>query len=217
MRRGLLAESSFAAESPMPIKTCFFDMGNVLVNFSHKKMCRNIASLCGWDYERTRTFLLDDGRQWRLERGEITEEQFHAEFCEASGACLDIDRLRHAAADIFWLNESIVPVLHELKAAGQRLVLLSNTSITHIQFIERHYTVLDLMDDRVTSFEAGALKPESRIFEVALEKAQCAPEECFYTDDIAAYINKALTFGIHARLFTTTESLRQSLKELSVL
>ena len=77
--------------------------------------------------------------------------------------------------------------------------------------------VLDLMDDRVTSFEAGALKPESRIFEVALEKAQCAPEECFYTDDIAAYINKALTFGIHARLFTTTESLRQSLKELSVL
>ena len=124
---------------------------------------------------------------------------------------------RHAAADIFWLNESIVPVLHELKASGQRLVLLSNTSITHIQFIERHYTVLDLMDDRVTSFEAGALKPESRIFEVALEKAQCTPEECFYTDDIAAYINKALTFGIHARLFTTTESLRQSLKELSVL
>lgn len=201
----------------MPIKTCFFDMGNVLVNFSHEKMCRNIATLCRWDYERTRSFLLDDGRQWKLERGEISEDQFHAEFCDASGICFDIDSLRHAAADIFWLNESIVPMLHELKAAGQRLVLLSNTSITHLSFIERNYSVLDLMDDRVTSFEAGALKPESRIFEVALEKAQCAAEECFYTDDIAAYIDKAATFGIHARLYTTTESLRQSLNELAVL
>ncbi|HRA89304.1 MAG TPA: HAD family phosphatase, partial [Planctomycetaceae bacterium] len=113
----------------MPIKTCFFDMGNVLVHFSHEKMCQNIAGVCGWTEARTKTFLMDEGRQWKLERGEVTEEQFHAEFCEATGKTLDIDDLRHAAADIFWLNESIVPVLHQLKSAGMRLVLLSNTSV----------------------------------------------------------------------------------------
>ena len=201
----------------MPIKTCFFDMGNVLVHFSHEKMCQNIASLCGWSQPDTKKFLLDEGRQWKLERGEVTEEQFHHEFCSATGKALNIDELRHAAADIFWLNESIVPVLHQLKSAGMRLVLLSNTSITHLNFIERNFRVLELLDDRVTSFEAGAIKPEDRIFEVALSKAQCEPHECFYTDDIEAYILKAATFGIEARLYSTTQRLLRDLRDLNVL
>lgn len=201
----------------MPIKTCFFDMGNVLVHFSHQKMCQNIATLCGWSEPETKKFLLDEGRQWKLERGEFSEEQFHDEFCQATGKSLNIDELRHAAADIFWLNDSIVPVLHKLKEAGTRLVLLSNTSITHLNFIERNFNVLELMDDRVTSFEAGAIKPENRIYEVALSKAQCDPGECFYTDDIEAYIHKAETFGIHSRIYTTTERLLDSLGELEVL
>jgi len=201
----------------MTIKTCFFDMGNVLVHFSHQKMCENIAALCGWSHTETKSFLLDAGRQWKLERGEITEEQFHDEFCTATGKLLDIDELRHAAADIFWLNESIVPVLHQLKAAGLRLVLLSNTSITHLKFIECNFSVLELMDDRVTSFEAGALKPEDRIYEVALSRAQCTADECFYTDDIEAYIRKAEMFGIHARVYSTTERLLSELRDLKVL
>ena len=191
-------------------------MGNVLVHFSHDKMCRNIATLCGWTEPETKTFLIDEGRQWKLERGEVTEQQFHEEFCQATGRSLDIDKLRHAAADIFWVNESIVPVLHQLKNAGMRLVLLSNTSVTHLNFIERNFSILELMDDRVTSFEAGAIKPEDRIYEVALSKANCDPHECFYTDDIEAYIRKAETFGIHSRLYTTTELLLRSLRDLAV-
>lgn len=192
-------------------------MGNVLVYFSHEKMCQNIATLCNWSEPETKKFLLDEGRQWKLERGEVTEEQFHEDFCQAADKALDIHELRFAAADIFWLNESIVPVLHQLKAAGTRLVLLSNTSVTHLNFIERNFSVLELMDDRVTSFEAGALKPEDRIYEVAMSKAMCAPGECFYTDDIEAYIRKAETFGIQARHYTTTERLISSLRDLKVL
>ncbi len=201
----------------MPIKTCFLDMGNVLVHFSHETMCQNIADLCGWSHAQTKMFLLDEGLQWQLERGEISEEQFHEEFCRASGRSLDIDQLRHAAADIFWLNDSIVPVIHRLRDAGMRLVLLSNTSVTHLRFIERNFSVLQLMHDRVTSFEAGSLKPEDRIYDVALSKAECEPHECFYTDDIEAYIRKAETFGIHSRVYTTTESLLSSLQDLQVL
>lgn len=201
----------------MPIKTCFFDMGNVLVHFSHEKMCRNIARLCGWDEPQTKTFLLDEGRQWKQERGEITEEQFHEDFCHATGKLLNIDELRHAAADIFWLNESVIPVLQQLRTQGIRLVLLSNTSVTHLRFIERNFDVLKLMDDRVTSFEAGSLKPEDRIYEIALSKAGCEADECFYTDDIEAYIRKAESFGIHARVYTSSEKLLSELRQLKVI
>ena len=95
-------------------------------------------------------------------------------------------------------------------------MLLSNTSITHIQFIERHFDVLRLMDDRVTSFEARALKPEDRIFEVALSKAECEPSVCFYTDDIEAYIHKGASFGINASIYTNTPLLLTALRELGV-
>ena len=70
-------------------------MGNVLVHFSHEKMCQNIATLCNWSEPETKKFLLDEGRQWKLERGEVSEEQFHDEFCQATGKALNIDELRH--------------------------------------------------------------------------------------------------------------------------
>ena len=75
-------------DSSMTIKTCFFDMGNVLVHFSHEKMCQNIAVLCGWSEPATKKFLLDEGRQWKLERGDVSEEQFHDELCQAAGKAL---------------------------------------------------------------------------------------------------------------------------------
>ncbi len=192
-------------------------MGNVLVYFSHQKMCGNIAELSGLSEDQVRQFLMDEGRQWALERGELSEEQLLEELSRQSGRVLKLDDLRHAAANIFWLNESIVPVLQELKTAGIRLVLLSNTSVTHVRFIEQNFRVLDYMDDRVMSFEVGAMKPDPAIFHAALAKAGCAPEECFYTDDIQPYIDQAAALGIHSHPYTTTELLRQALHEHGVL
>lgn len=201
----------------MAIRTCFFDMGNVLVHFSHDRMCQNIAALCGMPVAQVKARLLEDGRQWQLERGEISEEQFCDELSTWCGRSLDLQALRHAAADIFWLNDSIVPLLQALKHAGQRLILLSNTSITHLRFIEQNFGVLQLMDERVTSFEVGALKPDAAIFQAALRKAGCQPDECFYTDDIPAYIEKACELGLHGRVYTTTDRLTAALRELDVL
>lgn len=201
----------------MAIRTCFFDMGNVLVHFSHEKMCRNIAELCGWSVDATRRFLIDEGRQARMECGVTSELEFHQQVCEATGRHVRIEELLHAAADIFQLNESIVPVIHELRRTGHRLVLLSNTSLTHLRFIEQHFDILSLMDARVTSFEVGAMKPDNRIYEAALAAAECAPDECFYTDDIEDYIRRAETFGIRSRVYTTTAALRASLREFKCL
>lgn len=198
------------------IKTCFFDMGNVLVHFCHRRMCRNVADLCGISTERATELLLGSGLQWQLERGEITEQEFHAGFEQATGNRFTIDDLRHAAADIFDLNESIVPLLDELKSSGIRLVLLSNTSVTHLNFIHRNFDVLQRFDALMTSFEARALKPDAAIYKAALRLANASPSECFYTDDIEAYVVQARTFGIHAEVYTDTAATRSALANLGV-
>jgi putative hydrolase of the HAD superfamily len=201
----------------MPVRTCFFDMGNVLVHFSHDLMCRNLTDATGLSDEAIRKFLFQDQWQWYMERGERTEADFCNELSHRAGRPLDHAAVCHAAANIFELNTPIVPLLQQLRQAGLRLVLLSNTSITHIEFIERNFPVLGYMHERVTSFSVGAMKPDHRIFNAALKAAGCPPEECFYTDDIETYTSEARKLGIHSHTFTTVELLTASLRDQGVL
>ncbi|MFM7055545.1 MAG: HAD family hydrolase [Planctomycetota bacterium] len=201
----------------MPVRTCFFDMGNVLVHFSHDLMCRNLAAVSGLSETEVREFLFADQWQWLMERGERTEAEFCNQLSLRAGRTIDPAEICHAAADIFQLNTPIIPLLQQLRDAGLRLVLLSNTSITHLRFIEQHFQVLEYMHDRVTSFTVGAMKPDLRIFHAALEKAGCPAEDCFYTDDIETYIHQARSLGIHAHPFTTVERLNHELRVLGVL
>jgi glucose-1-phosphatase len=193
------------------IQTFLFDMGNVLVHFCHERMCRQLAAVCGSQDAEMHKYLFGEGILAEFECGRLSEPQLHRLLEQRYGRTLGLDDLITAGSDIFTLNESIVPVLDSLKTAGYRLVLLSNTSISHLQWVQRQWDVLDRFDHLVTSYQAGATKPHPAIYEAALQAAGCAPSECFYTDDIPAYIDAARRLGIDAEVFTDTPALRQQL------
>lgn len=199
------------------IRTFLFDMGNVLVHFSHEQMCAQIAAVSGGDVEWIRAFLFDSGLQIEFESGKLSEAEFHALLERHVERTIDIDELRFAASDIFELNAPLLPILNALKSRGHRLVLLSNTSFSHFEFIRRRFDVLDQFDDFVLSYEVGALKPASAIFESALQKIDCEPSECFYTDDIVEYVEMARTFGIHAETFVDAETLVSHLQRHGIV
>lgn len=199
-----------------PFQTFLFDMGNVLTFFSHSLMQQQMAELLGTTPEEIRRRIFDSSLQWDFERGRITEHEFHAALEEMFHCRVGRNELRTAVADIFELNTSIVPVLDALKGRGVRLVLMSNTCVTHLQWVREKYDVLDRFDDFVVSYEAGAIKPEDPIYELALSKIECAPEECLYTDDIAAYVEKGKSFGLQGEVFTTTERFLSQLRKRNV-
>jgi putative hydrolase of the HAD superfamily len=198
------------------IRTVVFDMGNVLVRFSHERMCEQIGRLCARTGPEVKSLLLDSGLQWDFERGRCDEAEFHRRFQTAAGGSMSIDDLKHAASDIFEPNEEVTAVARRLKAAGYRLVLLSNTSVAHYEFIRSRWDLLDPFDELVLSYKVGAIKPEPAIFETALMAIRCRPEEAFYTDDIPAYVEAARTYGIDAEVFTTADALRGHLAERGV-
>ena len=200
------------------IRTFLFDMGNVLVHFCHQRMCRQIAALADTSEEIVRDLLMRGSLQWDFERGLLSEEEFFAELRGRLQFAPQItlgDFIR-AGSDIFTLNSSLVPVLDELRGMGYRLVLLSNTSVSHFEFVRNEYDILTRFDDFVLSYEVGAMKPERRIFEVAGMKIGCTPGECFYTDDIAAYVEAGRSYGFQAEQFTTTESLVRQLARCGI-
>jgi glucose-1-phosphatase len=198
------------------IETFLFDMGNVLVHFSHALMCEQLAEVCGCSAEEMRSLLFDMGWEGELERGEVTEVEFQKRLEGHFKRPLELAALVRAASDIFTLNAPVVPILRSLRRQGKRLVLLSNTSVSHIEFVRREFEVLSLFDDFVLSCEVGAMKPDAAIYQAALAKIQCPPEHCFYTDDIEAYVLEGRRHGLQAEVFTTAEALVQQLGQRSI-
>lgn len=198
------------------VKTFLFDMGNVLVFFSHPIMCRQMAEVCGVSPPELKARVFDSALQWDFERGFLSEEEFHRTLEAIFEKPIDFELLRQASADIFELNTTVIPVLDSLKDQGYRLVLISNTCTTHFDWVREKYDVLDRFDDFVVSYEAGAIKPESAIYELALTKIQCDPDECLYTDDIPEYVERGEEFGLKGTVFTTTDRFVHSLRTFGI-
>lgn len=198
------------------IETFLFDMGNVLIYFSHERMCRQIAEICGLAPADVRRLLFDSGVQAEFEKGHITEESLHVRLQQQSQRTLDFDALVHAASDIFERNAAIEPVIESLKSQGRRLVLLSNTSLSHFRFVRERFDVLSAFDSYVLSYEVGAMKPDREIFDAALAAAGCPAGNCFYTDDIAEYVAAGRRHGLQAEVYTSVDALRGQLRERGV-
>jgi putative hydrolase of the HAD superfamily len=200
----------------MPIKTLLIDLGNVLLYFSHARMCVQMAEICQVPVRELERILFGEHLQHRFERGQLTEEGFRDALQSALGRPLDFEELRRAGSDIFALNAPMVPLLDGWKRNGYRLVLLSNTCVTHYEWIRQHFDVLDRFDHCVLSYQVGAVKPEDAIFEAALASSDCAPAECFYTDDVPEYVERGRSFGLHAEVFREVPMLRKQLERLGV-
>jgi HAD superfamily hydrolase (TIGR01549 family) len=200
----------------MPVRTLLIDLGNVLLYFSHERMCGQIAEACQAPLADLRQILFNEQLQRRFERGEISEDGFREALETALGRPLDAQALRRAGSDIFTLNEPMVPLLDRWKRDGYRLVLLSNTCVTHYEWVRANFDLHNRFDHCVLSFRVGAAKPEAAIFQAALEIIDCAPEDCFYTDDIEEYVDRGRSFGLRAEVFRDVPTLRRQLEQLGV-
>lgn len=198
------------------IRTILFDMGNVLVQFSHERMCEQMADACGMSTFEMRQRLFPSGLLIDFECGRLSPDEFLRKLVGHEADNVDPEAVRVACCDIFSPMPGISDVLRAIRRRGLRLVLLSNTSIWHYEWVRSQFDVLAPFDAAVTSFEAGAIKPESVIYETALERIDCPAENCFYTDDIVENIEIGRTFGLNAEVFTSTADLVQQLADRGI-
>lgn len=199
-----------------PIRTFLFDLGNVLLHFSHDRMWRQLADLCDFAVPETQSLIERHDLANEFERGRLSEADFHDRLQEMTNSRFERAAFRTALADIFELNTPMPDLLDRLRAEGYRLILLSNTNETHLAWVRERFTVLEHFDDLVLSFRVGVMKPEPEIYEAALRVIDCSPEECFYTDDIMANIHAGRGFGLQAELFTDAPSLITHLNQRGV-
>jgi len=194
------------------IKTVIFDLGRVLIPFDFMRGYIRMQAISGLAPDEIRARLSRDQLVHRFETGLIENRDFVAEVASRLEVSLDYEGFCDIWSSIF-LQETLLPesVLEGIRR-NHRTVLLSNTNGIHFTMLDDRYPILKHFDARILSYEVRAMKPSPAIYQAAIDAAGCAPGECFFTDDIPAYVDGAKAMGIDAVQF---ESGQQIMGELA--
>ncbi len=198
------------------IKTVIFDLGKVIIPFDLNRGYRALQQHCGYPAEEIPNRLRTTDLVRRFESGQVEPNEFVVELSKLLGIEVEYPRFCELWSAIF-LPGTIVPepMLEGLKRR-HRLLLLSNTNAIHWAMVRQHYPAMRHFDDYVLSYEVKAMKPAPLIYEEAVRRARCRPQECFFTDDIPAYVEAARNLGIDAVEFTGLEQLERDLRERGI-
>jgi len=201
-----------------PIAFVYFDLGKVLLDFSHERSCERMAALTGLSASRVRGVVYNTPLEHAYERGDITSREFHERFCEATGTRPGYEALREACADMFSVIHETHGIVARLHDRGHRLGILSNTCEAHWARCVADYPLLtERFLIHALSYELRSTKPEPDIYRAAAAMAGAAPREIFFTDDRADNVAGALEAGFDAVRFESPSGLERELRARGLL
>lgn len=210
----------------MTIKAIIFDYGEVLnapVDKEEDEARRaEAAALLGVPPEELWTYLFDREASKRWMTGKLTWQEFWKDVLAPHGIT-DPDEI-HAFSRLVLpvtkrFNPEMEQLLGELKGR-YTLGVVSNASWTEEQMRKMFYNDFELPDDTfdviVTSTTAGAVKPQLKIFQEALERMGVKAEEAIFTDDMPQFTAAAASLGIHCHTFRTPAEFREFLASFGI-
>ena len=189
------------------IDTVIFDVGGVLATTG-----RHSDFSARWPAEHAdavRAIILGDygadgDHPWhRLERGEITlDENRRLNKAALVAAGIEVPPPPPGGAPMirFEVNEPVVALVHELKAAGLRLGVLTNNVAEFRDGWRGMLPFDELFDDVVDSHEVGMRKPSPAIYQLALGRLGAEAGRTAFLDDLPANVAGAEAVGMRGVL-----------------
>lgn len=146
---------------------------------------------------------------FRLERGEISEDEFLEHLTDGLEPILghrpQLHHFRHMFFDALDPNEPLFELMRELKARGLTMALLTN-NVREWEPLWRSMLPIDeVFETVVDSAFVGCRKPEARIYELTLERIGVAAEACLFIDDLTTNCEGAEAAGMNAIHFRDNE------------
>ncbi len=146
---------------------------------------------------------------FKLERGEISEDAFIERLEEGLEAVLGHRRHLHHFRQKFWgalhPNEEMIALMHELKASGLKMAMLTNNVREWEPLWRSMLPVDEIFEEIVDSAFVGCRKPEPRIYELTLERVGVPAGSCLFIDDLEVNCEGAEAAGMSAVHFRDNE------------
>jgi epoxide hydrolase-like predicted phosphatase len=197
----------------MSIKAVFFDLGGVIVRTEFQAPRQQLAERLGMEYDDLNRIVFESDSGQRASIGEISSEDHWASVIKRlkrSEAELVTIRDEFFAGDI--VDRTLVDYIRSLRGK-YRTGLISNAWGDLRDFIVRE-KFEDAFDEMIISAEVGAVKPEPRIFQIALDKLGVSPNEAVFVDDFLINIEGCEKVGMKGIHFKDPESALKQLKKL---
>jgi len=202
------------------IKACVFDAYGTLFDV-HSAVGRHRARL-GENAAAVSTL-------WRTKQLEYTWlrslMQRHADFWQVTADALDY------ALDSFGVNDSalrddllnaylrldcypeVIEVLSTLKQAGMRLAILSNGSPRMLEAGAAGNGLDDLLDANLSVEAVGIFKPDPRVYQLAVDQLNVAPEQISFQSSNAWDAAGAASFGFKVAWINRFSQRRERLPD----
>jgi putative hydrolase of the HAD superfamily len=145
-----------------------------------------------------------DNPLFEMERGEITEVAFLAMLTDQLVPLLGHRPEMHRFKEIYFEalepNPAMIDLMRALKDEGYRMAMLTN----NVREWEPLWRAM-LPVDEIFETVVDCRKPESRIYELTLERIARPAETCLFIDDVLVNIEGARKAGLRAVHFQDNE------------
>ncbi len=200
-----------------PPRALLWDVGNVIVRWNPRTLYAKIFKEPG-DIDRFLLRVCTMDWHAATDRGVTfadniaalsAEHPHHAEHIAAWW-----DRWPEMFSGTYPETESVI---EDLAARDVPQFALTNMSSESWPGVQAMSPVFRHFRDAVVSAEEQVIKPESRIYEIVLERTGLEPSDLLFVDDSAANIAAASALGFHTHHFTDPAGLRPAIEKHGLL
>jgi epoxide hydrolase-like predicted phosphatase len=197
----------------MTFKAVYFDLGGVIVRTEFQAPRQHLAERLGIDYDNLIKLVFDSDTAQQASIGAISEDEHWTATIQKMHlpeSELAVIRDEFFAGDI--IDRHLVDYMRELRKT-HKVGLISNAWSGLRQWIINE-KFDDAFDGMIISAEAGVMKPDSKIFQIALEKLNVNAKESIFLDDFNENVQAANAFGMTAIHFDHPDRALHKLKQI---
>ncbi|MBQ3795677.1 MAG: HAD-IA family hydrolase [Butyrivibrio sp.] len=198
------------------IDTVVFDIGNVLTDFAWKEF---IASK-GYDeamVERIGKASVESKDWVEYDKGNLTNDEIVENFVKNDPEIGDDLRKVFVNIDgIILKREKTIPWIRALKAAGYKVLYLSNFSKQALEGCPEAMAFLDETDGGILSYRDHVVKPGPEIYHLLEERYDLVPEKTVFIDDTKVNIDACIRLGWEGIVYKDYEQTKKALSAIGV-
>lgn len=198
------------------IDTIVFDIGNVLTDFAWDKF----LVFKGFDDKMVEriakaTVYSDDWVEY--DKGNLTNEEIVARFVENDPEIkAQIEDSFKNIDGIILKREKTIPWIKALKAAGYKVLYLSNFSKQALEGCPDAMAFLDETDGGILSYREHVVKPDPAIYNLLVSRYNLTPAKTVFIDDTPVNIEAAKKLGWKGIIYRDYNQVVDELAALGV-
>jgi epoxide hydrolase-like predicted phosphatase len=198
----------------MTIRAVLWDFGGVIMRTGDWTPRNQLADDLGVDRKYLIQLVFSGPLGLRAQLGEITPDELW------ENVRLELGLSPEAMGDFqdrFWAGDEVdYDLVDYVRSLRPRYTtgILSNAWRGMQTVLVEDWKIADAFDEFIISGETGIMKPDPRIYQIALERVGVAPEQVVFIDDFPENVEGARAVSMHAISFQNTEQVKADLEDM---